>query len=136
MATGRIGEINYNAALAAQLTRRLPRGKVTPQATGLLEPTQLMPDVYIHLPGSMPVILECKYDLPGYGQAVEAAAVKRLGLKSTNSGQTIQQAIAVLYPRELQLHSGLLEPALERTIFKYAVLFDNPDGPVRFPAPS
>ena len=134
MAAGKIAEVNYNAALADQLARRLPSGKVTPQATGLLERARLMPDVYIQLPGSVPIILECKYDLPGYGKAVEAAASKRLGLRLEDSGQTIQQTIAVLYPRELQSHPRPREQALEHTIFKYAVLFDNPNGPVRFPA--
>ena len=130
----RIIETNYNHALAEQLSWRLPLCDVIPQATGLLERTQLQPDVYIELPSGFPVILECKYDLAGHAKSVEAKALERLGLKSQKLGREVQVAIAVLYPAELRSHAGSQEQALATADLKYAVFTNRLDGPARFPA--
>lgn len=127
-------ETNCNAALGDLLRFRLPRWKVTSQATGVLLAAQKEPDVFLEHPSGVPLVIEGKYDIGAASRKqVEHDAQLRLGHIAANTGLEIEQAVAVLYPEHLRTTSKSLQDALVSSQLQFAVYSSCKDGATRFP---
>ena len=120
-------EPNANNALG-QLLRKMMRGSQI-----LSENTQTFPDypgrhadVLVTAPGRSPVAIEAEY-LPA--PEAEDDAASRLGLRVAHEPRTVEAAIALRYPGELE-QAYDLEKAIGDCRLSYCVLYE---GGTRFP---
>ena len=131
-------EPTFNTELANALRQMNPRwrGRIGAEQSGvLLDHPALQPDIVIRHPGGTPVIVETEFEP---GATVEVDARARLGLAIAETGDTIEQVIAVRVPSELRSDDqGDLAARIAETRFRYCVFVDavgEGDGPKRWPA--
>ena len=94
-------ESAFNNALASVLSRKHPRWRdgVAAERTGVLrESSALRPDIVVHHPGGVPVVVETEYEP---ARTVEQDARARLGRLLHETGHLIESVVAVRVPRQL-----------------------------------
>ncbi len=106
---------------------------MTAEQTGVLRdaPAQ-RPDVVIRYPGGLTVIVETEFD-PAH--SVEADARGRLGKIVAETGEAVEQAIAVCVPDALRRgDQSHLPERIAAAAFDYCVFLEGPEVSVRWPA--
>ena len=88
------------------------------------------PDIMVSHPGGQVVVLETEF---APGKTVERDACARLGQVVDSPGEVVEQAIAVLLPRDLRTGQGELASRVADARFRYAVLAGEAEAPVRWP---
>ena len=130
----KMSEIAFNPELANVLRRKHPRWKdrIGVEQTGVFtRGAGLQPDMIVRHPGGLPVAVETEYT-PAH--TVEEDARQRLGETLRETGDTIEQALAVRIPRALaSTNQNDLEAEIERAKFEFCVLSGNPANPDRWP---
>lgn len=131
----RTNETVFNVRLLNVLETKHPRWRdySSVEQQGLLRETAQRPDLVIRLPGGIPVVLEMEF-MPA--RSVEEDARARLGKFLQDSGDRIEQTIAVRIPRNLsQVPQAELEEYIETAGFRYCTYsLGEGDGAVRWPA--
>ncbi len=85
-------------------------------------------DVLIDHPGGQPVAIETKFDTAGANKSLRRQVEKRIGLQVGGTGDTIESAISVKWPK------GLTAAGIEKAEFHYAVhQLDEHDEIIRWP---
>ena len=130
----RTAEIVFNTEIAKLLRRKHPRwaDRVGVEQTNVFsgEPG-LQPDIIVRHPGGLPVAIETEYT-PAH--TVEQDACQRLGKSLVQTGDKIEQALAVRIPSDLaSVSQNELETITESAIFEFCILSGNPRLPVRWP---
>lgn len=128
-------EIAFNVELLNVLRSKHPRWRdhTGVEQRGVLRKKALQPDIVIRPPGGVPVVLETEFE-PAH--TVEADAKARLGKFLLQTGDRIEQTVAVQIPQELR---GAPQPDLERHIeaaeFRYCTYsLQDTGAPMRWPA--
>ena len=128
-------EITINSELAKVLRRKHPRwsDRIGVEQTGVLaEATGQKPDIIVRHPGGLPVAVETEYT-PAH--TVEQDARQRLGKTLVQTGDTIEQALAVRLPNTLASASQAnLETEIEQADLEFCILSGDPENPDRWPA--
>jgi len=117
MSLPRNTEPQANGALARALMKRHPLWddtSVHAERTGMLQGGSGQIDILIHTPSRQPVAVETEFDP---ARTVENEAIGRLGRKLDSTGDTIESALAVVFPVELK--TGSLA-AIECSKLRYA----------------
>ncbi len=112
-------ESAFNNALASVLSRKHPRWRdgVAAERTGVLrESSALRPDIVIHHPGGVPVVVETEYEP---ARTVEQDAQARLGRLLHETGHLIESVVAVRVPRQLGEGRGDLSAGIHSGRFRY-----------------
>ena len=130
----RTAEIAFNTEIADVLRRKHPRwaDRIGVEQTNVFsgEP-RLQPDIIVRHPGGLPVAIETEYT-PAH--TVEQDACQRLGKSLTQTGDQIEQAIAVRIPIELAgVGQNELDTILESENLEFCLLSGNPSEPERWP---
>ena len=126
----------FNIELANALRGKHPRwrDRIGAEQSGVIrDHPGLQPDIVIRHPGGAPVIVETEFD-PAH--TVEAEARDRLGLVMAETGDQVEQAIAVCLPAGLRRDQGRLAEGIAGAEFRYCVLThreEEPDDPIRWP---
>ena len=124
----------FQPELANVLRRKHPRWKdrIGVEQTGVFtRGAGLQPDMIVRHPGGLPVAVETEYT-PAH--TVEEDARQRLGETLRETGDTIEQSLAVRIPRALaSTNQNDLEAEIERAKFEFCVLSGNPANPERWP---
>ena len=125
-------EATVNVQLGDLLRTKHPawRDGIGVEQSRVLREAARRPDIVVHHPGGQVVVLETEFE-PGAG--VEGDACSRLGKVVDSPGQVVEQAIAVLLPRDLRAGQGELATRVAEARFRYAVLTGEPEAPVRWP---
>lgn len=132
-------ETAFNVDLATALRGKHPRwregDRIGAERTGVFRGSPgLQPDIVIRHPGGAPVIVETEFEP---APTVEADARARLGLAMADSGDVVDQAIAVRIPDALKsVDQGNLGEHIATTEFRYCVFTRQdaePDEPERWP---
>ena len=90
------------------------------------------PDMIVWHPGGLPVAVETEYTPAG---TVEKDARERLGKTLVETGDTIEQALAVRIPKALaSANQNDLEAEIEKATLEFCILSGNPESPQRWPA--
>ena len=133
--TTKIIEIAVNFELAAALRRKHPRwpGRIgVEQTNALSEAAGLKTDIIIRHPGGLPVAVETEYTPATF---VEQDARLRVGKTLRETGETIEQALAVRLPDDLaSVRQADLESEIERAKLEFCILSGEEQNPVRWPA--
>ena len=95
----------------------------------------LRPDIIVRHPGGLPVAVETEYTP---ARTVEQDARRRLGKILRETGDSIEQAIALCIPAKLaNVNQSDLETEIEKTRLEFCVLSVNPEPenpePIRWP---
>ena len=112
----RTTETAFNTELAKVLRRKHPRwpepGRIGVEQTNVFsESAGLQPDIIVRHPGGLPVAVETEY-IPA--RSVEQDARQRLGKTLRETGENVEQALAVRIPDALAIASqSNLEEKLE-----------------------
>ena len=110
----RTAESAFNMALGGILRGKHPRWyeAIQVEQTGVLsESAALRPDMIVEHPGGLPVAVETEY---AQATTVERDARERLGKTLKDTGEAIEQAIAVRTPAALRsVNQGDLEREIE-----------------------
>lgn len=128
---GRLTEGIINAKLGEILREKHPRwfNRIETESTGIFkENASLCPDIVVRHPGGTPVIIETKFGgvsakVGKQVEAVERDAIARLALTVGDTGERVEQAIAVRLPDELRtlgqnnLDAGINDAMLEFCVF-------------------
>ena len=129
----RTTETAFNSELAKALRRRHPRwvNRIGVEQTNVFRGAPgLQPDIIIRHPGGLPVAVETEYT-PAH--TVEQDARQRLGKTLRQTGDNIEQAIAVRIPNTLaKISQNDLEAAIERAILEFCILYEEPQNPDRW----
>ena len=126
----------FNVDLANALRGKHPRWRerIGAERTGVFKDHPgLQPDIVIRHPGGAPVIVETEFDP---ASTVEEDARSRLGLVMAESGDEVEQAIAVRVPAGLRRDQGRLAESIEAAEFRYCVFThreEEPHDPARWP---
>ena len=125
-------EATVNVQLGDLLRTKHPawRGGIGAEQSRVLQEAARRPDIVVRHPGGQVVVLETEF-APGAG--VEGDACARLGQVVEEPGQVVEQAIAVLLPRDLRRGQSDLASRVAAARFRYAVFAGEPDAPVRWP---
>ena len=132
-------ETAFNVDLATALRGKHPRwregDRIGAERTGVFRGSPgLQPDIVIRHPGGAPVIVETEFEP---APTVEDDARARLGLAMADSGDIVDQAIAVRIPDALKsVDQGGLAEHIANTEFRYCVFTRQdaePDDPERWP---
>ena len=105
------------------------------QTNVLTEAPGLRPDLIVRHPGGLPVAVETEY---APARTVETDARERLGKELRETGDTIEQAIAVRIPAEMATaNQSDLEAEIEKARLEFCVISVNPESenpnPIRWP---
>lgn len=122
----------FNAKLAEVLRGKYPGGesRLGAEQTDVLAERGRRPDVVVHPPGGLPVIVETEFHP---ARSVEQDAQRRLG-KIAATGGAIEQVVAVQLPAVLRgVRQENLVPHIERAEFRYCVFSGEADEPGRWP---
>ena len=135
MTIPKAAEVAFNFELAAVLRRKHPRwpGRIGVEQTNVFsEAAGLRPDIIIRHPGGLPVAVETEY---APATTVEQDACERLGRTLRETGDTIEQALAVRLPDNLaSARQAELEAEIERATLEFCILSGDSKNPVRWPA--
>ncbi len=118
-----------NAVLAGALNRRHPRWHVTAEQTDVFGHRGLRPDVLVRLGGAPPIVLETEF---APAATVEEDARARLGKLTKDSGQEIEQVVAVRLDAALRRAIDL-PAAVEATRVEWCVLSGHRGHSLRWP---
>ena len=124
----------FNPELAKALRKRHPRwsDRIGVEQTSVFsgEPG-LRPDIMVRHPGGLPVAVETEYT-PAH--TVEADARERLGKTLQETGDSIEQALAVRIPKALaSVSQNDLEAEIEKATLEFCILSGNSESPQRWP---
>lgn len=130
----RTRESTVNDYLAVALSSKHPRWTVEAESTRVLaDNAAKAPDLVVCMPGGMSVILESEY---APATTVEADAAARLGERLAQTGEPIEQVVALRIPENLS-HTPQTElsAAIDTEQFDYCLLNGiDLDSPARFPS--
>ena len=130
----RTAETAFNPELAKVLRRKHPRwpDRIGVEQTNVFsEAAGLQPDIIVRHPGGLPVAVETEYT-PAH--TVEQDARKRLGKTLRQTGDSIEQALAVRIPDALaSARQNDLEEEIEKARLEFCILSGDPDNPGRWP---
>ena len=132
----RTTETAFNTELAKVLRRKHPRwpepGRIGVEQTNVFsESAGLQPDIIVRHPGGLPVAVETEY-IPA--RSVEQDARQRLGKTLRETGENVEQALAVRIPDALAIASqSNLEEKLEEAGLEFCVFSGNIENPDRWP---
>ena len=131
----RTSENAFNPELANVLRRKHPRwpDRIGVEQTNVLsEAAGLRPDLIVRHPGGLPVAVETEYT-PAH--TVEQDARQRLGKTLLQTGESIEQALAVRIPITLaSTNQNDLEEEIERAELEFCIFSGSPENPDRWPA--
>ena len=133
MVTDTTHEHTINTALGEVLSQLRSSWSARSERTGRVLVEGGRPDILIEEASGWPVVIEAEKD--DYAEA-EKEAKDRLNLTVASTGRSIETAIALVYPDQL---NGLDGPALRNAIrgasdFQFALYTYNPNGlPIRLP---
>ena len=126
----------FNAELANALRGKHPRWRerIGAEQSGVFKDRPgLQPDIVIRHPGGAPVIVETEFE-PAH--TVEDDARARFGLIIAETGDQVEQAIAVRVPSALRDDQGHLAEHIAEAEFRYCVFTHRegePTNPARWP---
>ena len=132
-------ETAFNVDLATALRGKHPRwregNRIGAERTGVFQDRPgLRPDIVIRHPGGAPVIVETEFEP---APTVEADARARLGMVMADTGDIVEQAIAVRIPDDLKsVDQASLGDHIATAELRYCVLTHReaePDSPERWP---
>ena len=127
-------ETAFNSELAKVLRRKHPRwpDRIGVEQTNVFSGAEgLQPDIIVRHPGGLPVSVETEYTP---AQTVEQDAVERLGKTLQQTGDRIEQAIAVRIPNALaSISQNDLEEEIERTRLELCIFSGDSEDPDRWP---
>ena len=134
----RTSETAFNVELANALRGKHPRWREddrigAEQTRVFLNQLGLQPDIVIRHPGGAPVVVETEYEP---ARTVEEEARARLGLAMADSGESVEQAIAVRVPLAMRGDQSHLPEQIAAAEFRYCVFTHRegePDDPLRWP---
>ena len=134
----RTSETAFNVELANALRGKHPRWREddrigAEQTRVFLNQLGLQPDIVIRHPGGAPVVVETEFEP---ARTVEAEARARLGLVMADSGETVEQAIAIRVPLAMRGDQSHLPEQIAAAEFRYCVFTHRegePDDPLRWP---
>ena len=130
----RTREATVNDRLAAALDKRHPRWAVEAESTRVLaDSAAKAPDIVVRMPGGLSVIVETEY-VPA--AEVERDALSRLGTTLAETGEPVEQVVAVRLPDDLsRVPQADLSGSVERTSLEYCMFgVAGPDRCSRFPS--
>lgn len=129
----RTSEPAINAVLGQVLRRKHPlwRDRVHAEQSGVFQQAALRPDIVVHHPGGLPVVVETEIEPAA---EVESDALARIGKPLQVLSGTAEQAVAVRMPRELATARGDLERLIDAVTFRYCVHSQAGDRAVRWPS--
>ena len=126
-------EIAFNSSLADVLRGKHPLWDDllgAEQTKVIIENPRLRPDILVRSSTSQPVAIETEY-FPA--NTVESDAKSRLGLTLRDTGEVIEQAIALRVPVALQHGQAGLQNRISQATFEYCLISGNPEDPKRWP---
>ncbi|WP_428102944.1 hypothetical protein [Candidatus Rariloculus sp.] len=127
-------EIAFNSELAKSLRSKHPRwaDRIGVEQTSVFsEAAGLQPDMIVRHPGGLPVAIETEYT-PAH--TVEKDARQRLGKTLRQTGDRIEQALAVRIPVALAtISQNDLEAEIERASLEFCILSGDSENPARWP---
>ena len=129
-------EMAFNTYLANALRGKHPRwrDRIGAEQSGVfLGHPGLQPDIVVRHPGGAPVIVETEFE-PAATVGDDARA--RLGLVIAETGDVVEQVIAVRVPKELRADQGQLAARIAKAEFRYCVFTQQegePAVPGRWP---
>ena len=133
----RTTETAFNIELAIVLRRKHPRwiDRIGVEQTNVFsESSGLKPDIIVRHPGGLPVSVETEW-LPAH--TVEQDACERLGKTLQQTGDRIEQALAVRVPNALATtNQSELEGEIEKARLQFCIFSKdpvNPAHPLRWP---
>ena len=128
----RTSEPAINAMLGQVLRRKHPlwRNRVYAEQSGVFQQAALRPDIVIHHPGGLPVVVETEIEP---ASEVEQDALARIGKPLQVLSGTAEQVVAVRMPLELATTQGDLQRCIEAVTFEYCVHTQTGEGTVRWP---
>ena len=125
----------FNPELATALRKKHPRwsDRIGVEQTGvLIEAPGFRPDIIVRHPGGLPVSVETEYTP---ARTVEDDARERLGKTLQETGDSIEQALAVRIPKALaSANQNDLEAEIEKATLEFCILSGDPESPRRWPA--
>ena len=126
-------EIAFNVPLLNVLRSKHPHWRTGVEQQDVLRESALRPDIVIRPPGGIPVVLETEFE-PAH--TVEADAQARLGKFLSQTGDRIEQTVAVQIPKELrEAPQADLEQHIEAAEFRYCTYsLQEAGAAVRWPA--
>lgn len=129
----RTSEPAINAVLGQVLRRKHPlwRDRVHAERSGVFQRAALRPDIVVHHPGGLPVVVETEIEPAA---EVERDALARIGKPLQVVPGTAEQAVAVRMPVDLATTQGDLERCVNAVTFKYCVHTQTQEGAVRWPS--
>ena len=120
----RTREATVNDRLAALLDAKHPRWTVEAESTRVLaEGAAKAPDIVVRMPGGVSVVIETEYAPAG---TVESDATARLGMTLAETGEPVEQVVALRLPenlsrvRQAELSAALASAELEYCVFSSA----------------
>ena len=129
----RTGEATLNGYLASALNTKHPRWVAEAESTRVFANNfAKAPDIVIRMPPALSVILETEYDPAA---TVEIDARQRLGESLIDTGEYVEQVIALRIPVELsQIPQADLPTAIAQVHFQFCLISGNdPQSTNRFP---
>ena len=130
----RTAENAFNTQLASVLRRKHPRwpDRIGVEQTNVFsEAAGLQPDLIVRHQGGLPVAVETEYT-PAH--TVEEDARQRLGKTLRQTGESIEQSLAVRIPNALaRVSQNDLEDAIEGAKLEFCIFSGNPADPDRWP---
>ncbi|MCY3852293.1 MAG: hypothetical protein OXG03_01770 [Gammaproteobacteria bacterium] len=127
-------ETAFNFELAKVLRKKHPRwsDRIGVEQTNVFsEAAGLRPDIVVNHPGGLPVGIETEYTPAA---TVEQDACQRLGKTLKETGQRIEQAIAVRIPHALaSANQNDLGKEIEKAELQFCVFSGYPENPNRWP---
>ena len=128
----RTTESAFNVELGNVLRRKHPlwRDRIGVEQHHVFQAAALRPDLIVYHPGGLPVALETEFEP---ARTVEKDARSRLGQVITDSGDGIEQSIAVRVPSALSQGQADLTQRIDESEFLYCVFSEISDGHERWP---
>ena len=127
-------ETAFNPDLAKALRKRHPRwsDRIGVEQTNVLsEDPLLRPDIMVQHPGGLPVAVETEFTP---ARTVEKDARLRLGKTLQETGDSIEQALAVRIPKVLaSVNQNDLEAEIEKATLEFCILSGSSESPQRWP---
>ena len=119
--------------LGQVLRRKHPlwRDRVHAERSGVFQQAALRPDIVVHHPGGLPVVVETEIEP---ATEVERDALARIGKPLQVLPGTAEQAVAVRMPLNLATAQGDLERCINAVTFEYCVHTQTRNGAVRWPS--
>ena len=120
----RTRETTVNDRLATALDARHPHWIVEAESTRVLaDAAAKVPDIVVRMPGGLSVVIETEY---APASTVEADALARLGMTLAETGEPVEQVVALRIPsdlshvRQADLSTALASAELEYCVFSSA----------------